>query len=99
MDAIRAHELELTAYALDRLSDSEGVTVHGPRDAELRGALVSFELEGVHPHDVSEILGRSGVCVRAGHHCAQPLMRHLGISASSRASLAAASYAPWRSSS
>jgi cysteine desulfurase / selenocysteine lyase len=63
-----------------------GITLHGPRDAAERGALVSFALDGVHPHDVAEILGRQGVCVRAGHHCAQPLMRRLGVGATSRAS-------------
>jgi cysteine desulfurase/selenocysteine lyase len=88
MDNVRAHEAELTAYALERLSDVPDVTIHGPRDAERRGALVSFALKGVHPHDVSEILGRRGVCVRAGHHCAQPLMQHLGESATTRASFA-----------
>ena len=67
---------------------SPGVNVHGPRDLDLRGALVSFELDGMHPHDVAEILGREGVCVRAGHHCAQPLMRRLGVPASTRASFA-----------
>jgi cysteine desulfurase / selenocysteine lyase len=61
--------------------------VFGP-DAEHRGALTAFELEGVHPHDVAEILGRQGVCVRAGHACAQPLMRRLGVSATTRASFA-----------
>ena len=88
MEAVRAHELELTAYALERLGAEEDVTIHGPRDVEQRGALVSFALRGVHPHDVSEILGRRGVCVRAGHHCAQPLMQHLGESATTRASFA-----------
>jgi cysteine desulfurase/selenocysteine lyase len=88
MASVRAHELELTAYALERLGAEEDVTVHGPRDVEQRGALVSFALKGVHPHDVSEILGRRGVCVRAGHHCAQPLMQHLGESATTRASFA-----------
>ena len=57
-----------------------------PPDAERRGALVSFELAGLHPHDVAEILGRHGVCIRAGHHCAQPLMRCLGVPATARAS-------------
>jgi cysteine desulfurase/selenocysteine lyase len=88
MDNVRAHEAELTAYALERLGAEEDVTLHGPLDAERRGALVSFALKGVHPHDVSEILGRRGVCVRAGHHCAQPLMQHLGESATTRASFA-----------
>jgi cysteine desulfurase/selenocysteine lyase len=88
MDNVRAHEVELTAYALERLGAEEDVTLHGPLDAERRGALVSFALKGVHPHDVSEILGRRGVCVRAGHHCAQPLMQQLGESATTRASFA-----------
>jgi cysteine desulfurase/selenocysteine lyase len=88
MDAVRAHELELTAYALERLGEVDDVTLHGPRDAVRRGALISFALKGIHPHDVSEILGRRGVCVRAGHHCAQPLMQHLGESATTRASFA-----------
>jgi cysteine desulfurase / selenocysteine lyase len=86
MDQVRAHERELAAFTLDRLSAVPGITLHGPRDAAERGALVSFALDGVHPHDVAEILGRQGVCVRAGHHCAQPLMRCLGVAATSRAS-------------
>jgi len=88
MDNVRAHEREITAYAWERLSEIEGLTLHGPADPDQRGALVSFALEGVHPHDVAEILGRRGVCVRAGHHCAQPLMEHLGESATTRASFA-----------
>ena len=88
MDAVRAHERDVTAYALDRLEDVPGLTIHGPRDADARGALVSFALAHAHPHDVAEILGRGGVCVRAGHHCAQPLMKRLGIGASTRASFA-----------
>jgi cysteine desulfurase/selenocysteine lyase len=86
MDHVRAHELELTTYALDRLSEVDGLTLHGPRDPEQRAALASFAVRGIHPHDVAEILGRRGVCVRAGHHCAQPLMQHLGESATTRAS-------------
>jgi cysteine desulfurase / selenocysteine lyase len=88
MDAVRAHERELTAYALERLEAVDGLTVLGPRDAAGRGALVAFTLDGVHPHDVAEILARDGVCIRAGHHCAQPLMRTLGLAATSRASFA-----------
>jgi cysteine desulfurase / selenocysteine lyase len=88
MDNVRAHEAELTGYAIERLSEVDGVTLHGPRDVEQRGALISFAVKGVHPHDVSEILGRRGVCVRAGHHCAQPLMQYLGESATTRASFA-----------
>jgi cysteine desulfurase/selenocysteine lyase len=88
MDNVRAHERELTAYALERLGALDGITVFGPPDADGRGALVSFAVEGVHPHDVAEIIGRQGVCIRAGHHCAQPLMRTLGVPATSRASFA-----------
>jgi cysteine desulfurase/selenocysteine lyase len=89
IDAIRAHEVSLVADALARLeSEVPGLTIHGPADAADRGAVVSFVLEGVHPHDIGEILGRQGVCVRAGHHCAQPLMRRLGVGATTRASFA-----------
>jgi cysteine desulfurase / selenocysteine lyase len=88
MENVRAHEADVLSYALERLGAEEDVTIHGPRDVAERGALVSFALRGVHPHDVSEILGRRGVCVRAGHHCAQPLMQHLGESATTRASFA-----------
>ncbi len=86
MDRIRAHETDLTAYALERLPELEGLRVFGPADAESRGGVISFELEGIHPHDLAEICDRSGVCIRAGHHCAQPLMRELGVSATARAS-------------
>ena len=86
MDAVRAHESDLTAYALERLPELEGLRVFGPADAESRGGVISFELEGIHPHDLAEICDRSGVCIRAGHHCAQPLMRELGVSATARAS-------------
>jgi cysteine desulfurase/selenocysteine lyase len=73
---------------LPRLAEIPGLTIHGPVDSSERGALISFALEGAHPHDVSEILGREGICVRAGHHCAQPLMRKLGVPATTRASFA-----------
>ncbi|MBV9197172.1 MAG: SufS family cysteine desulfurase [Solirubrobacterales bacterium] len=85
---IRAHEETLVAELLSRLDGFPGLSVYGPESAAERGALVSFSLEGVHPHDVGEILGRESVCVRAGHHCAQPLMRRLGVSATTRASFA-----------
>jgi cysteine desulfurase/selenocysteine lyase len=89
MPAIRAHEEALVGLALERLgSEIPGLAVHGPLTASERGALVSFTLEGAHPHDIGEILGREGVCVRAGHHCAQPLMRKLGVAATTRASFA-----------
>jgi cysteine desulfurase/selenocysteine lyase len=88
MEAIRVHESDLVAYTLERLGEIPGLTVYGPPNAERRGALVAFAIEGVHPHDVAEILAREGVCIRAGHHCAQPLMRRLGVAATSRASFA-----------
>jgi cysteine desulfurase / selenocysteine lyase len=88
MESVREHEREIAAYALERLSAVEGVKMHGPLDADRRGALVSFEFGDLHPHDVAEILGRDGVCIRAGHHCTQPLMRRLGVTATSRASFA-----------
>jgi cysteine desulfurase/selenocysteine lyase len=88
MDNVREHTHELVAYALERLRDVPGITLHGPSDTALRGSVVSFALDGAHPHDVAEILGREGVCVRAGHHCAQVLMRRLGVGATSRASFA-----------
>src|SRR3954449_5143536 len=86
MDAIRAHERELTGYALERLPEVPGLTLFGPTDLDKRGGAVSFAVEGLHPHDVAELLGRENVCIRAGHHCAQPLMRHLGVPATARAS-------------
>jgi cysteine desulfurase/selenocysteine lyase len=87
LEAVRAHEQALVAYALERLAEVPGLTIHGP-PAEERGAVVSFSLDCAHPHDVAEIIGRRGVCVRAGHHCAQPLMARLGVSATTRASFA-----------
>ena len=85
MEWIRAHEREITRYAYERMAEVEGLRILGPAP-EQRGGLVAFTLEGVHPHDVSAILDRSGVAVRAGHHCAQPLHDRLGIHASARAS-------------
>jgi cysteine desulfurase / selenocysteine lyase len=89
IDRIRTHEVALVSDALARLSEVPGLSIHGPADAADRGALVSFVLAGAHPHDVGEILGRDGVCVRTGHHCTQPLMRRLGVTATTRASFAA----------
>jgi cysteine desulfurase/selenocysteine lyase len=86
IDEIRAHERSLAEYALSELAEIPGLTMHGPADAADRGALISFVLDGAHPHDVGEILGREGICIRAGHHCTQPLMRRLGLSATTRAS-------------
>jgi cysteine desulfurase/selenocysteine lyase len=89
IERIREHELELVTEAWQRLgAEIPEIELHGPADPADRGSLVSFALPGAHPHDVSEILGRSGVCVRAGHHCTQPLMRCLGQPATTRASFA-----------
>jgi cysteine desulfurase / selenocysteine lyase len=87
MDAVWEHSRDVVGYAVERLREVPGLTLYGP-DVEHRGSVCAFSLDGVHPHDVAEILGREGVCVRAGHHCAQPLMRRLGVSATSRASFA-----------
>lgn len=86
LDAIRAHEIELTAHMLDALSQVDGITVYGPRDAAVRGGAVSFSLPDLHPHDIAQLIDQEGVCVRAGHHCAKPLMRVLGVGATARAS-------------
>jgi len=86
MEAIHRHEVELLAYALERLSAVEGLTLFGPRSVEQRGAAVSFTLDGVHPHDVAAILDGENVAVRAGHHCTQPLHRQLDVPATTRAS-------------
>ena len=85
MDAVREHEKQLTAYAIGRLVEA-GATVYGPRDPEVRGGAVSFWYKEVHPHDLATILDQEGVAIRAGHHCAQPLMRILGVPATARAS-------------
>ncbi|MBI4329229.1 MAG: cysteine desulfurase [Chloroflexi bacterium] len=86
MKAVRQHEKELTAYALRVLENVGGVKVFGPPDAVRRGGVVSFWMEGVHPHDLAQVLDTEGVCIRAGHHCAQPLMRRLRVPATARAS-------------
>ncbi len=85
MDAVAAHEREITAYALGRLGEVPGLHLMGP-GADERGGVVSFWMDGIHPHDVAQVLDTDGVCVRAGHHCTKPLHRKLGIGASVRAS-------------
>ncbi len=84
--AIRSHELELTRYAMDRLGELPWIRIFGPPEPEARSGVVAFEVEGAHPHDVSTILDSEGIAIRAGHHCTQPLMRRLGVPATSRAS-------------
>ena len=88
LDAVRAHEVALTTYARDALASEfgAGITVFGPDEPTERGGAISFLLDGIHAHDVSQFLDEAGVCVRAGHHCAKPLMRRLGVPATSRAS-------------
>ena len=86
MQTVRDHDHELTAYAMDRLAAIEGLEIYGPADAERRGAVVAFNYADIHSHDIATILDRGGVAVRAGHHCAQPLMRTLAVPATARAS-------------
>lgn len=85
MDAVRAHEREITEYAYEALSDIDGLTVYGPPPSR-RAGVISFALEGIHPHDLATIADRDQVCLRAGHHCAMPLMTRLGVAATARAS-------------
>jgi cysteine desulfurase / selenocysteine lyase len=85
MDAVRSHERELTEYAYEALSEIEGLTVYGPPPSR-RAGVISFSLEGIHPHDLATIADRDQVCLRAGHHCAMPLMTRLGVAATARAS-------------
>jgi cysteine desulfurase/selenocysteine lyase len=89
MDAVRRHEVELTAYTLRTLTERFGddLRIFGPSEPSQRGAVFSFSYRDLHPHDISQVLDQQGVCVRAGHHCAKPLMRVLGIGATARASL------------
>ena len=87
MDNIEKAEKELMAYALEGMNKLPYVKVYGPKDIEKRGGVISFEIDGVHPHDVASILDTFGVCIRAGNHCAQPLMRYMGINSTSRASI------------
>lgn len=86
MENVRAHEQELTAYALEKFRALDGVRVLGPQNAVERGGVLAFDIAGVHPHDVAQIFDREGICVRAGHHCAMPLHEHYGLAATTRAS-------------
>ncbi len=90
MEAVRSHEVSLTSYALNTLTERFGddIRLFGPTEPTSRGGVVSFAYRDIHPHDVSQILDEYGVCVRAGHHCAKPLMRRLGVNATARASFA-----------
>lgn len=86
MDKIQKHEQELVAYCMSLLLKIAGVTIYGPTDSKKRGGVVAFNIQGVHAHDVAQILGEMGICIRSGHHCAMPLHQRLGIPASARAS-------------
>jgi cysteine desulfurase/selenocysteine lyase len=86
METVHRYEHDLTAYALERLSEIEGLHIYGPHTMESRGGMVSFTMDGIHPHDIASLLDGEGIAVRAGHHCAQPLHRFLGIPATTRAS-------------
>jgi cysteine desulfurase/selenocysteine lyase len=86
MDAVREHEIAITQYAIDRLSATDGVVVYGPKDATEKGGAVTFNYRDLHPHDLSQVLDQEAIAIRAGHHCAQPLMRRLETVATARAS-------------
>ncbi|NND83755.1 MAG: SufS family cysteine desulfurase [Acidimicrobiia bacterium] len=86
MDAVREHDKRMAGELVEALESIDGVTVQGPRDPELRGANVSFTVAGIHPHDIGQVLDRHGVAVRVGHHCAKPLMKHLCLNSTARAS-------------
>jgi cysteine desulfurase/selenocysteine lyase len=90
MAAVRSHETALTTYAMNSLTERFGADLHlfGPADPVQRGGVLSFAYRDIHPHDLSQILDQYGVCVRAGHHCAKPLMRRFGVNATARASVA-----------
>jgi cysteine desulfurase/selenocysteine lyase len=89
MDAVREHEVVLTAYALRSLRERLGdqLTIHGPSEPAERGGVLSLAIDGIHPHDLSQVLDEHAVCVRPGHHCAKPLMKVLGVGATARASV------------
>lgn len=86
LDNIERHEHKLAAYAMEKMSAVEGLTIYGPKDAEKRAGVITFNIDDVHPHDVATVLDADGIAVRAGHHCAQPLMKWLDVSATARAS-------------
>lgn len=86
MDKIQEHERILMEYALDKMSNLDNINIQGPRDLENRGGIISFTIDGIHPHDIASILDSYGIAIRAGHHCAQPLMKYLNLPATSRLS-------------
>lgn len=86
MNEIQNHEHQLAEYAIDKLSEIDGLTIYGPKEISKRAGVVTFNIDGVHPHDVATVLDTEGIAVRAGHHCAQPLMKWLNVTATARAS-------------
>jgi cysteine desulfurase/selenocysteine lyase len=86
MDNVREHEVELTKYAIEKLSEVKGIHIYGTKDITKRGGVISFNFADVHPHDVAQIIDGEGIAVRSGHHCAQVLMERLDVAATSRAS-------------
>jgi len=86
MDNVANHERDLTSYALKKFAELRGVEVIGPKNNKDRGSVISFTMDGIHPHDVGQVLDQYGVAVRTGHHCAWPLMKKLGIVGTTRAS-------------
>jgi len=86
METVRKHEMELTQYALDKMSQIKGIVIYGPKDVSKRGGVISFNFYDVHPHDVATIVDREGIAIRSGHHCAQVLMEKLNVAATNRAS-------------
>ncbi|HLD11575.1 MAG TPA: cysteine desulfurase [Patescibacteria group bacterium] len=87
LDAIHQYEEELTGYALEALQEVKHIRIYGPRDAKMKGGVIAFNLASIHPHDLSTLLDQDGIAIRAGHHCAQPLLRTLGTNATARVSL------------
>lgn len=87
LETIHLHEKKLTNYAFEQLSKIDGISIYGPNQPELRGGLITFNVEHVHPHDLATVLDSEGIAIRAGHHCCQPLMKWLNVSATARASL------------
>ena len=86
MENIRQHEIEITRYALNKLNEIDGIKIFGPKKAQDKGGVIAFVMEGIHPHDLAQILNEDNICVRSGHHCAMPLHKKLGLIASTRAS-------------
>ena len=86
MAAVREHEREITAYALERMSEVSGARIFGPQNVDARGGVLTFAIDRIHPHDLGTLLDQEGVAIRAGHHCAQPLHARLGVNATARAS-------------